>query len=70
MINGLAVVGFLTILFFWILLGVTIFEKQEEAKRKQERERFDELSRPIKEQLNLLTIEVSKLSNLRSLHDR
>lgn len=70
MINGLAVVGFLTLLFFWILLGVTIFEKQEEAKRKQERERFDELSRPIKEQLNLLTIEVSKLSNLRSLHDR
>lgn len=70
MINGLAVVGFLTILFFWILLGVTIFQKQEEAKRKQERERFDELSRPIKEQLNLLTIEVSKLSNLRSLHDR
>lgn len=66
MINGLAVVGFLTLLFF----GVTSFEKQEEAKRKQERERFDELSRPIKEQLNLLTIEVSKLSNLRSLHDR
>ena len=61
MVNGLAVVGGLTLVSLWVDFGVRLFQKQEEARRRQEQERFDELAAPLRKEISWLKGEVLKL---------
>lgn len=69
MVNGLAVVGGIVLFALWVDFGVSLFLKQEEARRRQERERFDELAKPIYDSINRLTIEVTGLRRIKELKD-
>lgn len=69
MVSGLAVVGGIVLFALWVDFGVSLFLKQEEARRKQERERFDELAKPIYDSINRLTIEVTGLRRIKELKD-
>lgn len=69
MVSGLAVVGGIVLFVLWVDFGVSLFLKQEEARRKQERERFDELAKPIYDSINRLTIEVTGLRRIKELKD-
>ena len=61
MVSGLAVVGGLTLVALWVDFGVRLFQKQEEARRRQEQERFDELAAPLRKEISWLKGEVLKL---------
>lgn len=69
MVSGLAVVGGIALFVLWVDFGVSLFQKQEEARRRQERERFDELAKPIYDSINRLTIEVTGLQRIKELKD-
>lgn len=69
MVSGLAVVGGIALFVLWVDFGVSLFRKQEEARRRQERERFDELAKPIYDSINRLTIEVTGLQRIKELKD-
>lgn len=64
MINGLAVVGAITLVALWVAFGVSLFQKQEEARLRQEQERFDELAKPLYDSINRLTIEFTGIKRL------
>lgn len=61
MVSGLAVVGGIVLFALWVDFGVRLFQKQEEARRRQEQERFDELAAPLRKEISWLKGEVLKL---------
>lgn len=61
MVSGLAVVGGIVLFALWVDFGVSLFLKQEEARRRQEQERFDELAAPLRKEISWLKGEVLKL---------
>lgn len=69
MVSGLAVVGGIVLFALWVDFGVSLFQKQEEARRRQERERFDELAKPLYDSINRLTIEFTGIKRLLEMHN-
>lgn len=69
MVSGLAVVGGIALFVLWVDFGVSLFLKQEEARRRQERERFDELAKPLYDSINRLTIEFTGIKRLLEMHN-
>lgn len=57
----LGFVGAVALFGLWCLVGYYIIGKQNEARRRQEQERFDELAAPLRKEISWLKDEVLKL---------
>lgn len=63
----LGFVGAVALFALWCLVGYYVINKQNEAKRRQEQERFDELARPIRNKIVELEAEIADLKKERGL---
>lgn len=63
----LGFVGAVALFGLWCLVGYYVISKQNEAKRRQEQERFDELARPIRNKIVELEAEIADLKKERGL---